>query len=247
MSPNVETLNNVIKRRSDLLESKVCWVQDISLLPNIIPGAFDKAIISLGPKQNVSLGILIEVGRILRPGNSLIIESINKKDDINSMATKAGLTKLRDDEGSMIWQVGSGKTKETSTGKSPEQSQDKTWKLDVNAESQIDEKFKSAAIISDAKEISRSASDKSSGRRRVPCKKPPRKACKDCSCGRAEGKGEGLQEDIKVIDSSGNLIPPPKGGCGACSLGDAYRCEGCPYRGQPRFKVDGDRVVRLET
>lgn len=42
--------------------------------------------------------------------------------------------------------------------------------------------------------------------------------CKNCTCGRAENIGE--------VKSSA---------CGRCHLGDAFRCEGCPYRGLPAY------------
>jgi hypothetical protein len=59
-----------------------------------------------------------------------------------------------------------------------------------------------------------------------------RKACKNCSCGRAEAeaKGEKVQLTQEMLDN-------PQSSCGNCSLGDAFRCAGCPYRGLPAFET----------
>eukprot|EP00158_Paraphelidium_tribonemae_P000957 Partr_v1_DN23769_c0_g1_i2_m52970 putative Component of the cytosolic iron-sulfur (Fe S) protein assembly machinery. Required for the maturation of extramitochondrial Fe S proteins (By similarity). Has anti- apoptotic effects in the cell. Involved in negative control of H(2)O(2)-induced cell death, probably by tethering the pro- apoptotic factor tah18 in the cytoplasm in the absence of oxidative stress (By similarity) len=62
-----------------------------------------------------------------------------------------------------------------------------------------------------------------------------KKACKDCSCGRAE-----MEKVVKLTDIADDnpLVAPkelPKSSCGSCYLGDAFRCDGCPYRGTPAF------------
>lgn len=63
--------------------------------------------------------------------------------------------------------------------------------------------------------------------------KAGRKACKDCTCGRAEAEAAG----VKVQLTEEMLQNPGVGSsCGNCSLGDAFRCAGCPYRGLPAFE-----------
>lgn len=57
------------------------------------------------------------------------------------------------------------------------------------------------------------------------------KPCKNCTCGRASENNE----------SKENLKDTFKPECGKCYLGDAFRCEGCPYRGTPAFNP-GDKI-----
>jgi hypothetical protein len=55
-------------------------------------------------------------------------------------------------------------------------------------------------------------------------RKPSTRACKDCTCGKA---------DVESIVKN-----PYKSKCGKCDLGDAFRCSDCPQMGQPIFKLD---------
>ncbi|KAL8911175.1 MAG: hypothetical protein Q9172_007717 [Xanthocarpia lactea] len=75
-----------------------------------------------------------------------------------------------------------------------------------------------------------------------------RRACKDCTCGlaqRLEAEDAAKRttadqqlaklkaEELSEVDFT---VQGKVGSCGNCALGDAFRCDGCPYIGQPAFK-----------
>lgn len=81
--------------------------------------------------------------------------------------------------------------------------------------------------------------------------KKRRRACKDCTCGlatklEAEDKSRraAADEDLSTFKLSSDSLDDAVdftvkgkiGSCGSCSLGDAFRCDGCPYIGLPPFK-----------
>ncbi|KAK7545481.1 cytokine-induced anti-apoptosis inhibitor 1, Fe-S biogenesis-domain-containing protein [Phyllosticta citricarpa] len=85
-----------------------------------------------------------------------------------------------------------------------------------------------------------------------------RRACKDCTCGLAQqleqedkAKREAADkalntmkldtEDLAEVDFT---VQGKVGSCGNCALGDAFRCDGCPYIGLPAFKP-GEEVRLL--
>lgn len=77
------------------------------------------------------------------------------------------------------------------------------------------------------------------GKGKSDCSNMP-KACVNCSCGRAELEDKFGAEEAKKRLETGK----ERSACGSCSLGDAFRCEGCPYRGLPAFKP-GTKVELL--
>lgn len=66
-----------------------------------------------------------------------------------------------------------------------------------------------------------------------------KKACKNCTCGRAEAEADDARPKITLSMLEN---PAVSSSCGSCSLGDAFRCGGCPYRGLPAFKP-GEKIV----
>ncbi|CBX91826.1 electron carrier [Plenodomus lingam] len=85
-----------------------------------------------------------------------------------------------------------------------------------------------------------------------------RRACKDCTCGmkeRLEAEDAAKraeadkalnslkldEDDLAEVDFT---VQGKVGSCGNCALGDAFRCDGCPYIGLPAFKP-GEEVRLL--
>jgi hypothetical protein len=69
--------------------------------------------------------------------------------------------------------------------------------------------------------------------------KKGRKACKNCTCGRAQ-QADNAPRPRLTLEMLEN--PGVNSSCGSCGLGDAFRCAGCPYRGLPPFKV-GEKIT----
>ena len=74
-----------------------------------------------------------------------------------------------------------------------------------------------------------------------------RKACKGCTCGlkEVENQDQAKADQTRVVLDGSELDFTVRGkvsSCGNCTLGDAFRCEGCPYVGMPAFKP-GERIA----
>lgn len=71
-----------------------------------------------------------------------------------------------------------------------------------------------------------------------------KKACKNCSCGRAEREQEEekLSREAKMELIRKGVVT----GCGSCGLGDAFRCDSCPFLGMPKFVPGQAGGISLE-
>eukprot|EP00871_Galdieria_phlegrea_P001755 jgi/Galph1/2580/GphlegSOOS_G1234.1 len=66
-----------------------------------------------------------------------------------------------------------------------------------------------------------------------------RKACANCTCGKADK----LKEEKSLTLTKETLMETqPTSSCGNCYRGDAFRCASCPYLGLPPFKP-GEKIV----
>jgi len=61
-----------------------------------------------------------------------------------------------------------------------------------------------------------------------------RKACDNCSCGRAEKESGKSSSQNKMVTTSS---------CGNCAKGDAFRCASCPFLGKPAFKPGEEHLI----
>ncbi|OJJ43626.1 hypothetical protein ASPZODRAFT_902756 [Penicilliopsis zonata CBS 506.65] len=90
--------------------------------------------------------------------------------------------------------------------------------------------------------------------------KKRRRACKDCTCGLAarleaedQERRAKADEDLNVFklnmtdlndEELDFTVAGKTSSCNNCSLGDAFRCDGCPFIGLPAFKP-GEEVMIL--
>jgi len=73
-----------------------------------------------------------------------------------------------------------------------------------------------------------------------------KRACKNCSCGRAEMEegGQGGKEGGVVLPvMTEEELKESVSSCGNCYKGDAFRCGGCPFLGKPAFEAGQEKLI----
>lgn len=131
------------------------------------------------------------------------------------------------------WEVGAVAAVSVSKQQAPQVA---TWKLavdDVADDELVDEdSLLDDGLLSAVKKPVASAMDDCG-----PGAGGKKRACKNCTCGRAEQEVSGAptmsDEELKASVSS----------CGNCYKGDAFRCSGCPYLGLPAFEPGQEKLV----
>jgi len=207
-------------------------------------GPFD-GVVSISTEKH-SDKILAEIAKVLKPGGSLLIKEPLRKESEPFRSDKefilaltiAGFVDIKANSSTEeitaskpSWTVGASQALKLPAKKKVEEKpkSDPVWTIkasDINEDDLEDEN----ALLEeeDLKIPSKQKDDCEIGKGGV------KKACKNCSCGRKEG-------------TSKVATPQIKSSCGNCYLGDAFRCGGCPYLGQPAFKP-GERVeLSLDT
>lgn len=70
-----------------------------------------------------------------------------------------------------------------------------------------------------------------------------KRACKNCSCGRAEMEENGKEGGVVLPVMTEEELKESVSSCGNCYKGDAFRCGGCPYLGKPAFEPGQEKLI----
>jgi len=188
--------------------------------------AFDVAI-TTGPQGHHTVNLLGIISKTLVPGGKLVVKEVGLQEtsSLQKNLLLSGYTAIQvlPNEGGCfsaakpLWETGS---KAAISLKPPSS---KTWTLPADEEDELideDDLLTEEDLRRPVPSAAENGDDCEVG--------AGKKACANCTCGRAEGKEHKLTKE---------MIENPTSGCGSCSMGDAFRCAGCPYRGLPAFEM----------
>ena len=227
------------------MESIEATLHSSELSPETLSAFFDAL------KPGGRLGVFVKGGGEQDSSSAMIQKEVSKRLTLEGFeevvseqtsvsgtsATKVSGRKPKWERG-VTFSLGEKKTKKTLVSKAS------AWEVD---DDDRDEMIDEDALLTEKDKAKPTAEGEGVG-----CP-PTRKPCKDCTCGRKEE--EEMKENATPASSvvKMDLENDPndetfKSACGNCALGDAFRCAGCPYLGQPAFKEnDGEgKVVMLD-
>ena len=229
------------------MESIEATLHSSELSPETLSAFFDAL------KPGGRLGVFVKGGGEQDSSSAMIQKEVSKRltlegfEDVvvseqtsvsGTRATKVSGRKPKWERG-VTFSLGEKKTKKTLVSKAS------AWEVD---DDDRDEMIDEDALLTE-KDKAKPNTAEGEG---VGCP-PTRKPCKDCTCGRKEE--EEMKENATPASSvvKMDLENDPndetfKSACGNCALGDAFRCAGCPYLGQPAFKENDEenKVVMLD-
>jgi len=223
---------------------KIEIVQPKQVMEGIKSGEYD-GVISVSSEPH-SDKVLAEIAKVLKPGGSLVIQEPLKKESGSFRTDKefilaltiAGLVDIKTNSKSEdmeltaskpSWTIGASQALKLPAKKKVEASKP-VWTISASEINEDDLEDENDLLEDEDLKLP-------SKKKQDDCevgKGGQRKACKNCSCGRKEGT---------------STVPTPvvKSSCGNCYLGDAFRCSGCPYLGQPSFKPGEKVELSLDT
>lgn len=210
---------------------------DEASLASLESGAYDGGVL-LASSARITSTSLAQLGKALRPGCSLTVQlqEGTRADEIRQTCILAGFV-VPEIVGKVLqiivqkpnWEIGAKRpitlkrpNAEANGGKSSA-SKKQVWSVVLEDDELMEED--DLLTEDDLKPVAPTGNDRSQA-------KPVRKACKDCSCGRADAEAQGVS--VKLTQE---MLDNPQSACGSCGLGDAFRCTGCPYRGLPTFEM----------
>lgn len=189
---------------------------------------FDTAV-STGPAGHHTVSLLGVIANALAPGGKLIVQEDGSEERLKKNLMLSGFTNTQ------VSSQGQNGTAGILTAEKPKwetgtkaaitlkpKAATATWTLDADEDEELVDEDELLTAEDLERPIPGTNDDCETGAG------GGRKACDNCSCGRADGVVQKLTKD---------MIENPSSGCGSCSLGDAFRCGGCPYRGLPAFEM----------
>lgn len=238
---DVSQLNNLATTHGYNQDNLTVATNSGSITEQQVAGQFFDAILSTGPSGHHSVQLLGTIAKALHPSGQLtIVEAGASLEDLSKRLLLSGLPSATPSPSSNdiaaavqaikpTWDTG---VRAAISLKKKTPKAETTWKIsldDKDDRDEDDELIDEDALLTEEDLAQRPTIIADNG---DDCEigASGKNACKDCTCGRADGKMEEVKLTREMLEN------PKTGGCGSCGLGDAFRCAGCPYKGLPSFE-----------